>query len=108
MATEAKQFLDTLNIKVPDSYLKPFHKSGKKLVSNVYFQLTLFSGNNRFKIEDKVKRIYAKIKREYVIKLKQFYQLDFDFFGYGLNVETLEISYQRINEQFTLILTSAL
>lgn len=55
--------------------------------------MTLFSGNNRFRIEDKVKRIYAKIKREHVIKLKQFYQLDFDFFGYGLDVETLEISY---------------
>jgi len=77
MANEARQFLDTLNIKLPESYLRPSHKSGK----------------NRVKIEDKVKRVYSKINRDHIVQLKLFYQLDFDFFGYGLNVETLEITY---------------
>ena len=45
------------------------------------------------KIEDKVKRVYSKINRDHIVQLKLFYQLDFDFFGYGLNVETLEITY---------------
>ena len=36
MANEARQFLDTLNIKLPESYLRPSHKSGQLIIVNFY------------------------------------------------------------------------
>ena len=90
MSDEARELFNSLPFDLPDRYLNPLHKSG--MIFGFNYCQTLFKGGDET-LEEKVKTHYSKIKREHLVKLKKFYQLDLDFFDYEFDIDTLDIRY---------------
>ena len=77
LSAESKELLEGLKIEVPDAYLIQSHASSKVKKSP----------------DEIFKSAYSGIEKKTMEKLYTFFQKDFEFFGYTVDIHNLTISY---------------
>ena len=77
LSAESKELLEGLNIEVPDAYLIQNHASSKVKKSP----------------DEIFKSAYSGIEKKTLEKLYSFFQKDFEFFGYTVDIHNLTISF---------------